>query len=223
MLTLWQVAFWTEPMSVVAYVRVSTKSQDGKTQRAAIERAARARGDKIAQWYFEKKGGETLDRAQLSQLRADAREAKFSKLYVYRLDRLSRGDIVDQIKIVNELVARHIRIVNVADPFGLDGPESEFLVAIFAWLGKKERQRIGENIAAARQRIEAAGGRWGRPARASREEQRKIHAFKKDGFTVREIAVKVKIPYGTVSKVLCRKGAYAEPSRARTKTGQKTS
>ncbi len=200
-------------MTTAAYIRVSTKSQDGKTQRAAIERAARARGDRVEQWYFEKKGGETLDRAQLTQLRADAREAKFDKLYVYRLDRLSRGDIVDQIKIVNELLARHINIVNVADPFGLDGPEREFLVAIFAWLGKKERQRIGENIAAARERIEAAGGTWGRPPRVSLEEQQKIRQLA-GKFTVREIAMRVKIPYGTVWKVLCQKGAYAKRAKS---------
>lgn len=194
---------------IAAYVRVSSKSQDGKTQRSSIERAARARKDKIAAWYLDKKGGETLNRPELNRLRHDIRLGKVTKLYVFRLDRLSRGGIPDTFRIVNELRSHHVQIVNVADDYRFDSPEGELLLAFFAWLAKMDRQRIGENIAAARVRVEAAGGRWGRPPRVPPAQQELVRKLKAQDFTVREIAIKLKIPYATVSKVLCRKGAYA--------------
>ncbi|MBI5544801.1 MAG: recombinase family protein, partial [Deltaproteobacteria bacterium] len=43
-----------------AYVRVSSKAQDHATQRAAIDRAASARGDTITEWFAEKLSGKTL-------------------------------------------------------------------------------------------------------------------------------------------------------------------
>lgn len=40
-------------MRTVAYVRVSSESQDLATQRDAITRLASARGHEIAEWYAE--------------------------------------------------------------------------------------------------------------------------------------------------------------------------
>ena len=50
-------------MNAAAYVRVSSKAQDDATQRSAIERAARARGDAIADWRSEKRGARTMARS----------------------------------------------------------------------------------------------------------------------------------------------------------------
>ncbi|MGO9834567.1 MAG: recombinase family protein [Polyangiaceae bacterium] len=42
-----------------AYIRVSSRTQDHATQRAAIERAAAARGDSITTWYSEKRSAKS--------------------------------------------------------------------------------------------------------------------------------------------------------------------
>jgi len=76
-------------VSVAAYVRVRSKSQDTAMPRAAIERAATARGDTVALWFSEQRSGRTIARPELDRLRQAAREGHFRKLYVFRLDRLN--------------------------------------------------------------------------------------------------------------------------------------
>jgi hypothetical protein len=51
--------------------------------------------------------------------------------------------------------------VNVADGFDLNGPHAEVIIAVLAWAAKMERLATAERIAAARERIEAEGGRRG--------------------------------------------------------------
>src|SRR5579871_4105371 len=73
-------ADWNLPVSAVAYVRVSSRSQDLATQRTSIERAAAARGDVVGTWYAEKRSARTLERAELARLRADARAGLVRRL-----------------------------------------------------------------------------------------------------------------------------------------------
>lgn len=48
-----------QPLATAAYVRVSSKAQTLAMQRDAIEREARARGDRITTWYCEKESAPT--------------------------------------------------------------------------------------------------------------------------------------------------------------------
>jgi len=53
----------------------------------------------------------------------------------------------------------------IADGFSFGGPGGEIVLAVLAWAAQIERASIGERIAAARTRVEASGGHWGRPRR----------------------------------------------------------
>src|SRR5579863_7286865 len=88
--------------SACAYIRVSSRSQDHASQRSAIERAAAARGDTIGEWYSEKKSAKTMNRPELTKLRAEARAGSLRKLYVFRLDRLTRSGIRDTFELIEE-------------------------------------------------------------------------------------------------------------------------
>ncbi|GMV27781.1 MAG: hypothetical protein AMXMBFR58_38120 [Phycisphaerae bacterium] len=185
-----------------AYLRVSSKSQDHGTQRAAIERAASARGDSISAWYAEKQSGKTMARSELQRLRADARAGHIRRLFVFRLDRLTRSGIRDTFELIEELRSHGVDIVSVADGFDLNGPAAEVVLAVLAWAGRMERLAIGERIAAARERVEAAGGRWGRPRRMARDEVARAAAMQAEGRSVRQIAVALKVPRSTVGRAL---------------------
>jgi DNA invertase Pin-like site-specific DNA recombinase len=126
------------------YIRVSSRAQDHTTQRTAIERAAAARGDVITTWFAEKKSAQTMARAELQRLRADARGGNVRKLYVFRLDRLTRSGIRDTFELVEELCAHGVEIVSVADGFDLNGPAAEIVLAVMSWASKMERIAIGE-------------------------------------------------------------------------------
>ena len=92
-------------MRVVAYCRVSSRAQDLGMQVAAIEKAAAARGDTIEGWFQEKKSGKVLARPELNRLRTEVRAHRVKRLYVFRLDRLSRSGIRDTFEVIEELRA----------------------------------------------------------------------------------------------------------------------
>ncbi|MBI3206667.1 MAG: recombinase family protein [Myxococcales bacterium] len=168
-----------------AYIRVSSKSQDHATQKAAIERAASARGDSIAAWYAEKQSAKSLARAELHRLRNDARAGALGRLYVFRLDRLTRSGIRDTLGLIEELQRHGVDVVSVADGFDLNGTAAEVVLAVMAWAAKMERVAINERIAAARERVESDGGRWGRPRRMGRDEVERAADMRASGRTVR--------------------------------------
>jgi DNA invertase Pin-like site-specific DNA recombinase len=189
-------------MSAHAYVRVSSKAQDDATQRSAIERAAAARGDTIVSWYAEKKSAKTTARAELQRLRADARAGHVRRLYVFRVDRLARSGIRDTFEIVEELRGHGVEIVTIADGFSLDGPAADVVLAVMAWAAQAERLATSERIAAARERIEAEGGRWGRPSRVDAPTLDRARAMQAEGRTVRAIAMALRVPRSTIARAL---------------------
>lgn len=187
---------------MAAYVRVSSSSQDLASQSAAIAQAARARGDRLELWFREKVSGRTLDRPVLKQVRAAARRGELRKLYVFRIDRLTRSGIRDTLALLEELERGGCKVVTVADGFDLEGPARELVLAMIAWGAQMERIALGERISAARARVEKAGGRWGRPRRTfDVARARKLAAA---GKTLRQIAAALKVPRSTLADALER-------------------
>jgi DNA invertase Pin-like site-specific DNA recombinase len=193
----------------VAYIRVSSRAQDHSTQRAAIERAAAARGDVIDEWYAEKKSAKTMDREELRRLLGQVRAGglRGQRLYLFRLDRLTRTGIADTLTTLEELRAHGVEVVSVADGFDLTGPHAEVIVAVMAWAAKMERLAMGERVAAARERVEAAGGAWGRPSRIDPTTRERAAKLRASGATVREIARTLRVPRSTIARALSQKGA----------------
>ena len=193
-------------MSVAAYVRVSSKSQDTAMQKAAIERAAAARGDSIVAWYEEKRSGKSLQRPELDRLRKDIRTGIVKRLYVFKLDRLTRSGVADTYRVVDELKTAGCELIAVADNLHLKASTNDLVSEVFIFalgLGAKiERQAINERIAAARDRIEAEGGRWGRPRRVSGADYDRVHRMKAEGKSIRQIAAALGIPRSTVQRAL---------------------
>jgi DNA invertase Pin-like site-specific DNA recombinase len=191
-------------MAVVAYTRVSSRAQDLRMQSVAIEKLAAARGDTIETWYSEKRTGKVLARPELQRLRADVRAGRIQKLYLFRLDRLSRSGIRDTFEVVEELRAHGVEVVSVSDGFALDGPAAEVVLAVMAWAAKAERMAIAERIAAARDRLEAEGKAWGRPPRLTAGERDRVRALRDEGRSLRDIAVAMKVPKSTVARALAQ-------------------
>lgn len=186
---------------VAAYVRVSSRSQNFATQRAAIERAARARGDRVRRWFSEKASTRALKRPALAELVAAARAGRVRKLYVFRIDRLSRSGIRSTFNLVETLRHAGCSVVSTNDGFDLDGPAADVVLAVIAWAAKHERDAIGERISAARERVEKAGGNWGRPRRALNVARARELAKK---WSLRKVAAAMKVPRATLARALAR-------------------
>jgi len=176
-------------VTALAYIRVSSRAQDHASQRSAIERAVAARGDVVDDWRAEKRSAKTMAREELQRLLGDARAGRLRgrRLYVFRLDRLTRTGV---------------EVVSVADGFEVTGPHAEVIVAVMAWAAQMERLATAERIAAARERIEADGGRWGRPPRMGKAEVARAVEMRAQGHTVRAIARSIHVPRSTVGRAL---------------------
>ena len=191
-------------MAVAAYLRVSSKSQNFDSQRAALERGAAARGDEIGRWFVEKVSGRSIDRPELAKLRAAARAGDVSTVYVFRLDRLTRSGIRDTLEVVEELRRAGCRLVTLGDGFDLAGPAADVVLAVLAWAAQMERAAAGERLHAARARLEEQGGKWGRPRRSV--DERKILQLAGMGRGTREIAQALKVTRWVVRRVLGEAG-----------------
>ena len=189
----------------VAYVRVSSKTQDAASQRAAIEREATARGDSIGAWYSEKVSGKSLDRPELARMREDARAGRLGKVYLFRLDRLTRSGVADTFKVVQEFRQAGATIVSVSDALTIKPSEdvtSDVMIFALGLAAKIERTAINERISAARTRVESEGGAWGRPRAIDAATVSKARAMRAAGATVRDVSIALKVKRSTIARAL---------------------
>lgn len=193
-------------MTVAAYLRVSSRSQNAKTQQDAIRQASHARAQTVTRWYFEAMSGKTRDRPELKALLDDAHRGEITKLWVFRLDRLTRSGIRDTLNLLEELVSSGCQVLSVADGFALDGPFSDVILSVIAWAAQMERAATGDRIAAARVRVEAAGRTWGRPIRVDLEGPTGVAILNlhQENMPIRMIAQTVHVPKSTVQRFLKR-------------------
>lgn len=186
---------------VAAYIRVSSRSQDYETQRLAIERACRARGDVVHRWYADVASGRSMDRRNLLQLREQIHAGNVARLWVWRLDRLTRSGILDTLAAVHDCRRHGCELVSVADGFALDGPAADVVLAVLAWAAQMEREKIRENQASARARMVAEGRSWGRP-RLPAAKRDEIRALSAAGRSLQQIARASKVSKTTAWNVL---------------------
>lgn len=199
-------------MTAIAYIRVSSKAQNYASQKAAIIKAAALRGDTIETWYSEKQSAKTVKRAQLDRLRTDARAGSLRgrRLYVFRLDRLTRSGIRDTLAVIEELRDGGCEVVSITDGFDLSGPAAEIIISVMAWASAMELRAKNERIAAARERMESEGKAWGRPKRMDDDLIAKAVKLRAAGRTLREIAVALKVPKSTIGRMLASQKVSAK-------------
>lgn len=188
--------------SAAAYVRVSTPEQNYELQREAIERAATARGDASLTWYAETRSGRSWIRPELEKLTRAAARGLHERIYVWRLDRLTRRGAADMLNTVQQLRAPGCQLISVSQGFDFVGVMGDLLVAMIGALAEQEMDDQLERQKAARRALEARGGKWGRPPKVTAELGARIHALASEGRSVRSIAMAVKVPRSTVHDAL---------------------
>jgi DNA invertase Pin-like site-specific DNA recombinase len=197
-------------MRSVGYIRVSTSGQDTAAQRAAIEAAAAVRGEFIAEWFDEVRGGHSLRRPELKRLREAVAKRQVGRVYVFRLDRLARSGVADTFRVLDEFRAHGCDLVTVADGLpSVVGPWGDVVIAVLAAAAEIELGALRERLRVARERLEREGGKWGRPARLDRKDWPLLLELQARGYSTRKIAMAVKVPRTTVMRALVAARAEA--------------
>lgn len=149
------------------YLRVSSASQDTRSQEPDLTRWAEARGGPVV-WYRDQMTGATMDRPGWARLWDDVRAGRVASVVVWRLDRLGRT-AAGLTALFDEMRAAGVDLVSLRDGInGLDTPAGRLMATVLAGVAeyerevRSERQRAG--IAAAREKGTRTGRPFGRPA-----------------------------------------------------------
>jgi DNA invertase Pin-like site-specific DNA recombinase len=174
-------------MSRAIYMRTSGTAQDPENQLPDLLKAS---GE--ATQYIDQRSGKTEDRPQFLKMMADAKAGKFTELYIWALDRLSRGGIEATLKIVRELKERGVRVVSLKDAWlDTSHPCSDLVISVMAWAAEQERIRLSERMQAGRQRAKAAGVKLGRKPFVIGSHQLDARSMREDGHSYQEIAERI--------------------------------
>ncbi len=169
-------------MRAAIYARVSTTKRGQEhgleAQRRAclqfIQQRGLANGEPLV--FVDQISGRRSERPGLNRLIQQAAMKQVRSVVVFKLDRLSRGGILEMCDVLNKLRKYGVKVYAVADGFwNPDIPDEvqHLMMACFAYAAKMESDAISERVAAgiAARRAEAteAGERflWGR-ARVSK-------------------------------------------------------
>ncbi len=190
------------------YVRVSTKEHTTENQERELWQWAERLGFEVVAVYADTMSGARSDRAALVAVLNAAHRREFDVLLVWALDRVSREGIGRMVGYVEQLRVAGIRVLSHQEPW-LDtgGPVGELVLAIFAWVAKQERERIGERVRAGQTRARAQGVHIGRRPRLVDVEEVRRRRLAGQGW--RRIAKALKVPMTT----LRRKAEKADPNQ----------
>ena len=189
------------------YVRVSTKEQTTANQERELRRWAERLGLKVVAVYADTMSGARSDRAELAKLLTAAHRREFDVLLVWALDRVSREGIGRMVGYIEQLRAAGIRVLSHQESWlDTDGPVGELVLAIFAWVAKQERERIGERVRAGQTRARAQGVHIGRRPRLVDVEEVRRRRLAGQGW---RRAKALKVPMTT----LRRKAEKADPNQ----------
>ena len=150
-------------MKVALYARVSTIEQESDMQTFALNKYCKEHDYAVTDIYKDKKTGRNEKRPEYQRMLKDALYRKFDTLLVWKMDRLSRGKIVEVFNILEKLKGYGITVVSITEPYlSTDNPSADLILAIMAWAANMESKRIGERVTAGIKNWskEHSGQRW---------------------------------------------------------------
>lgn len=152
-------------MTVVAlYARVSTKGQDTDNQMIRLEELAKSRGYVVFKSYMDVASGKDANRPELDKMMADARQHKFDRILVTKIDRLARSTI-NLLNLLTELTDKHVDVEFLDQPIDTSTSSGKLTLTILGAIAEFERELIHDRTMDGLARAESQGRHGGRPKR----------------------------------------------------------
>jgi putative DNA-invertase from lambdoid prophage Rac len=141
--------------------------------------------------------GAKASRPQLDRLMADAHQARFDAVLVWKLDRWGRS-LIQSLQSVQELASMGVRFIAVTQNIDTDesNPMSRFMLHIFGAFAEFEREMIRERTVSGVRAAKAKGKKLGRPKRVFRRDE--VMRLRASGQSWRAIAKQLGVPVSTV-------------------------
>ena len=172
-------------MTIFAYSRVSTVSQNTSNQKLEIQNA----GFSI-DYFYEDIGvsGKVFakQRSEFSKLLNQIRDGE--TLVVTKLDRLGR-DVVDILTTIRYLTSRNIEVIVLQlGKFDLTSTAGKLLLTMLMAVAEMERDLLVERTKMGLLRAKAEGKRLGRPKKTNTQQRKEIIQKLEEGVSVSEVA-----------------------------------
>lgn len=166
-------------VKAVAYLRVSTATQNPENQMAQIKRYCEALNVQIVKTYIDYDSGGRNDRREFQRMLDDSDRGMFDLLIIWSLDRFTREGISNTLGYLERLKRNGIAVRSVQESWLNTSDEGvgQLMLAIFAWLAKQERERIAERVRAGLDRAKRQGKRLGRPPGSQDKKKRAVSGY----------------------------------------------
>jgi len=187
-------------MRVGLYSRVSTKDQDCGMQLRDLRAFCEARQLDVVREYIDVGQSGTKDsRPQLNELMGDVRKRKLDAVIVWRFDRFARSTR-HLLAALEEFRALGVAFISYQENIDTGTPLGQALFVIISAIAELERGLICERVSAGIRNARSNGKRLGRPSKYVDIDR--IREMRAAGIGLRQIAVALKIGYGTVRERL---------------------
>src|ERR1700691_195509 len=187
-------------MRIGIYARVSTKDQSCELQVRDLRAYCAARGFDLVREYVDVgQSGAKDSRPELNKLMDDARKRQFDAIVVWRFDRFARST-KHLLTALEEFRSLGIQFISYQENVDTSTPLGQALFTIVSAVAQLERELIRERVSAGIRNARANGKKLGRPKSAVDPER--ILKLKTEGHSLRQIAAKLGVGYGTVRERL---------------------
>jgi len=189
-------------MRIAIYARVSTKDQSCELQLRDLRAYCSARGFSLEREYVDVgESGARDSRPQLNELMGAARKRQFDAVIVWRFDRFARST-KHLLLALEEFRSLGIQFISYQENIDTSSPLGQALFTIVSAVAQLERDLIRERVSAGIRNARASGKQLGRPRRVVNHDQ--VRRLRSDGASLRQIAAKLGVGYGTVRLSLAR-------------------
>jgi DNA invertase Pin-like site-specific DNA recombinase len=183
-------------MRIGIYARVSTKDQNCDLQLRDLRTYCAARGFEPAHEYIDVgQSGAKESRPELNKLMGDARKRQFDAIVVWRFDRFARST-KHLLLALEEFRSLGIQFISYQENLDTSSPLGQALFTIVSAVAQLERDLIRERVSAGIRNAQANGKKLGRPKREV--DRDRIPQLQAQGHSLRQIAEKLGVGYGTV-------------------------
>jgi DNA invertase Pin-like site-specific DNA recombinase len=184
-------------MRVALYARVSTlNGQHPEMQLGELTEYASRRGWKVVGHYVDEGvSGSKESRPALNPLMGDAHRRQFDIVLVWKIDRFGRS-LKHLVNALADLDAYGVAFASLKDNLDLTTPSGRLMFQIIGAMAEFERALIQERVKAGLDNARRTGKQLGRPRRVVDLDE--IARMKADGHSLRNIAEKLGVGYGTV-------------------------
>jgi DNA invertase Pin-like site-specific DNA recombinase len=165
------------------------------------EHASRRGWEVTCEYVDEGVSGSKESRPALNRLMTDAHRRRFDAVLVWKIDRFGRS-LKHLVNALADLDAYGVAFISLRDNLDLTTPTGRLMFQVVGAMAEFEKALIQERVKCGLKNARANGQQLGRPRRVVSNDQ--LLRLKAQGASLREIATKLGIGYGTVRMRLAK-------------------